>query len=129
MITSSAGLSGYINHSLCATAVSRMYNSGVPEKIITEKSGHRSLSALRSYKNTEEELYKEAEQSIVDPDKKFQMILKLRVKIRKSQIQTNYQHRYLNYLLFQDLISALLISVSIISIDYDSVIPFCYYLL
>ena len=129
MTTSSAGLSGYTNHNLQATAVSRMYNSGVPKKIIAEKSGHRSLDALRSYKNTEEELYKEAEQSIVDPDKKFQMILKLRVKIRKSQIQTNYQHRYLNYLLFQDLISALLISVSIISIDYDSVIPFCYYLL
>ena len=128
MTTSSAGLSGYINHSLCATAVSRMYNSGVPEKIITEKSGHRSLSALRSYKNTEEELYKEAEQSIVDPDKKLK-ILKLRVKIRKSHIQMNHQHRYLNYVLFQDLISALLISGSIISIDYDSVIPFCYYLL
>ena len=72
MITSSVGLSGYTNHSLRATAVSRMYNSGVPEKIIAEKSGHKSLDALRSYKNTEEELYKEAEQSIVDPDKKFQ---------------------------------------------------------
>ena len=128
MTTSSAGLSGYTNHNLQATAVSRMYNSGVPKKIIAEKSGHRSLDALRSYKNTEEELYKEAEQSIVDPDKKLK-ILKLRVKIRKSHIQMNHQHRYLNYVLFQDLISALLISGSIISIDYDSVIPFCYYLL
>ena len=43
MITSGAGLSGYTNHSLHATAVSRMYNTGVPEKIIAERSGHRSL--------------------------------------------------------------------------------------
>ena len=64
-------MSGYTNHSLRATAVSRMYNSGVPETIISDKSGHRSLEALRSYERTEEELYKEAEQAIVDPEKKF----------------------------------------------------------
>ncbi|XP_019858244.1 PREDICTED: uncharacterized protein LOC109586489 [Amphimedon queenslandica] len=65
------GLSEYTNHSLRATAVSRMYNSGVPEKIISDKSGHRSLEALRLYERPEEDLYKEAEQAIVDPDKKF----------------------------------------------------------
>ena len=34
----------YTNHSLRATAVTRMYNTGVPEKLIAEKSGHRSLN-------------------------------------------------------------------------------------
>ena len=37
----------YTNHSLRATAVTRMYNTGVPEKLIAEKSGHKSLKALR----------------------------------------------------------------------------------
>uniref|UniRef100_A0A1X7VUV0 Tyr recombinase domain-containing protein n=1 Tax=Amphimedon queenslandica TaxID=400682 RepID=A0A1X7VUV0_AMPQE len=72
------GLSGYTNHSLRATAVSRMYNSGVPEKIISDKSGHRSLEALRSYECPEEGLYKEAEQANVYPDKKFQNDVKVK---------------------------------------------------
>ena len=32
----------YTNHSLRATAVMRMYNTGVPEKLFDEKSGHKS---------------------------------------------------------------------------------------
>ena len=55
-----------------------MYNSGVPKKINAKRSGHRSLDALRSYEHTEEELCKEAEQSIVDPDKKFQNDVKVK---------------------------------------------------
>lgn len=42
----------YTNHSLRATAVTRMYEKGVPEKIISEKLGHRSLKALRAYERT-----------------------------------------------------------------------------
>ena len=42
----------YTNHSLRATAVTRMYNTGVPEKFIAEKSGHKSLKALRVYERT-----------------------------------------------------------------------------
>ena len=42
----------YTNHSLRATAVMRMYNRGVPEKLIAEKSGHKSLKALRVYECT-----------------------------------------------------------------------------
>ena len=33
----------YTNHSLQATAITRMFNAVVEEKIIAEKSGHRSL--------------------------------------------------------------------------------------
>ena len=33
----------YANHSLRATAITRMYEGGVPENIIREKSGHRSI--------------------------------------------------------------------------------------
>lgn len=47
-----AGFEGfYSNHSLRATAATRMYNADVPEQLICEKTGHRS-DAVRSYKRT-----------------------------------------------------------------------------
>ena len=42
----------YTNHSLRATAITRMFNSGLPEKVI---SGHRSTKALRFYERTSTE--------------------------------------------------------------------------
>ena len=42
----------YTNHSLRATSVNRMFAASVPEKLIAETSGHRSLKALRSYERT-----------------------------------------------------------------------------
>ena len=42
----------YTNHSVRATAVTRMYENGVPEKFISEKSGDRNLKALRNYEHT-----------------------------------------------------------------------------
>ena len=54
----------YTNHSLRATAITRMYNAGVPETIIAEKSGHRSTKALRVYEKTSDAQQKQAGQSI-----------------------------------------------------------------
>ena len=60
-----AGLSvRYTNHSLRATAVTRIYNTGVPEKIISDISGHKSLKALRAYERTSTEQQKTAGESI-----------------------------------------------------------------
>ena len=42
------------NHSLRATGVTQLYESGVPEKVIQERTGHRSLEALRVYERTNE---------------------------------------------------------------------------
>ena len=42
----------YSNHSLRATSASRLFASNVPEKIIQEKTGHRSLVGLRGYERT-----------------------------------------------------------------------------
>lgn len=42
----------YTNHSLQATAITRMFNGEVDEKVIAETSGHKSLKALRSYEHT-----------------------------------------------------------------------------
>lgn len=49
-----AGFSGHFtNHSLRATAATRLYDAGVDEQLIAEKTGHRS-SAVRSYKRTQD---------------------------------------------------------------------------
>ena len=64
-ITVEAGLDvHYTNHSLRAMAITRMYNAGVPEALIAEKSGHRSTKALRVYEKTSEAQQKQAGQSI-----------------------------------------------------------------
>ena len=48
-----AGIEGRVtNHSMRATSVTQMYETGVPEKVIQERTGHRSLEALRVYKRT-----------------------------------------------------------------------------
>lgn len=49
----SAGIGGYkTNHSLRATAATRLYESGVDEQMVMEVTGHRSLEGVRSYKRT-----------------------------------------------------------------------------
>ena len=61
----------FTNHCLRATAVTRMYNQGVPEKLISEKSGHRTLEGLRSYEQSSVEMSKAAGEIIADPTKSF----------------------------------------------------------
>ena len=49
---SKAGLEGfYSNHSLRATAATRMYAADLPEQLTSEKTGQRS-EAIRSYRRT-----------------------------------------------------------------------------
>ena len=51
-LCSEAGLSGFrSNHSLRATAASRLYSKNFDEQLISQTTGHRSV-ALRSYKRT-----------------------------------------------------------------------------
>ena len=54
-----AGIDGNkTNHSLRATGATQLYESGVPEKLIQERTGHRSLEALRMYERTNENQHK-----------------------------------------------------------------------
>ena len=55
-----AGISRYTNHSLRATATTRMFNSGINEKVIAEFSGHKNSHALRQYERTSVEQEKDA---------------------------------------------------------------------
>ena len=53
-LSSAAGIRGFrTNHSLRATAATRLYRAGVDEQLIMERTGHRSLG-VRSYKHTSE---------------------------------------------------------------------------
>ena len=46
---SDAGLETKTNHSLRATGATALFNAGVPEKVIQNTTGHRSVEALRKY--------------------------------------------------------------------------------
>lgn len=49
------GISGqYTNHSLRAYGSTSMFQVGVPEKLIQQRTGHRSIEALRQYEQTSE---------------------------------------------------------------------------
>ncbi len=43
------------NHSLRATAATRLYSSGIDEQLVMERTGHRSTEGIRSYKRTSTE--------------------------------------------------------------------------
>ena len=46
-----AGIEGYkSNHSLRVTAATRLFQSGVDEQLIMERTGHRSTDGVRAYK-------------------------------------------------------------------------------
>ena len=48
-----AGIQGNkTNHSLRATGATELFKRGVPEKIVQERTGHRSLEALRTYERS-----------------------------------------------------------------------------
>ncbi len=46
------GILGKTNHSLRATGATRLFEANVPEKLIQERTGHRTTTALRKYERT-----------------------------------------------------------------------------
>ena len=51
-----AGLGGFkTNHSLRVTTATRLYQEGLDEQLIMERTGHRSLDGVREYKRTSRE--------------------------------------------------------------------------
>ena len=61
----------YTNHSLRATAATRMFAGSVPEKLVAEKTGHRSLKALRSYERTDTRMQMAIDAVISNTSNKF----------------------------------------------------------
>ena len=59
----------HTNHSLRVTATTRLYQSGVDEQLVMERTGHRSLDGVRSYKRTSD-CQREALSNILNGAKK-----------------------------------------------------------
>lgn len=56
-----AGIPGVkTNHSLRAYAATELFSAGVPEKVIQDRTGHRSLDGLRKYKRITEKQKEDA---------------------------------------------------------------------
>ena len=66
-IFAEAGLSteNVHNHSLRATAISRLYAKGMPKKEIMERSGHFSIGGVRPFERTTEMQMKQVSDMIV----------------------------------------------------------------
>ena len=61
-----AGFNGhYTNHSLRATTATRLFESGIDEQLIMQRTRHRSTDAVRSYKRVTENL-KEVTSSVLN---------------------------------------------------------------
>ena len=51
-----AGITGHkTNHSLRAYVATELFNAGIPEKVIQDRTGHRSLDGLRKYETISEQ--------------------------------------------------------------------------
>ena len=70
MICQAGSLEGYFtNHSLRASAASRLYNAGVDEQLIQETTGHKSI-AVRGYKRTSDCLKRSISDILLGQNKK-----------------------------------------------------------
>ena len=49
---SQIGVTGKTNHSLHRTGATRLFEANVPEKLIQERTGHKSMDTLRRYERT-----------------------------------------------------------------------------
>ncbi len=54
----------FTNHSLRVSAATRMFNEGIEEQVVKEKTGHHS-DAVRAYKRTAEHLLLNAEKAAI----------------------------------------------------------------
>ncbi len=58
----------FTNHSLRVSAATRMFNDGIEEQVVKEKTGHHS-DAIRAYKCTAEHLLVSAEKAAIGDDR------------------------------------------------------------
>ncbi len=60
------------NHCLRATGATMLFDQGVPEKVIKDRTGHHSLDALRIYERTSEDQHKEVSAILSSASKTLQ---------------------------------------------------------
>ena len=67
-LATAAGLAGkFTNHSLRATAASRMYQAGIPEKFIKEITSHKS-DAVHCYEQTLDSMKRKVSATMSNPN-------------------------------------------------------------
>ena len=55
-LSQASGVKGYkMNHSLCVTTATRLFQKHVDEQLIMARTGHRSIEGARTYKRVSEE--------------------------------------------------------------------------
>ena len=54
MCAEAGSTTNYTNHSLRTYGATTMFQAGVSEKLIKQRTGHRSLESLRQYERTSE---------------------------------------------------------------------------
>ena len=87
-----AGIEGNkTNHSLRATGATQMYHIGVPEKIIQERTGHRSLEGLRSYERSNEQQHQAASAILSAPKQQMYAYSKHSATFRRETNAVNLQ--------------------------------------
>lgn len=85
-----AGIEGRVtNHSMRATSVTQMYSTGVPEKVIQERTGHRSLEALRVYERTNTQQHQMVSNILSAPSENTQI---QQTQTKHSIMQTHSSH-------------------------------------
>ena len=77
----------YTNHSLRATGATRLFQSGTPENVIMERSGHRSLDGVRQYERVSQDQHIAAQAilNVTDGYKSFDSEVKEAQKRIKSR--------------------------------------------
>ena len=79
---SKAGIAGQkTNHSLRATAATDLYHANIPEKLIQERTGHKSVQALRVYQHTTDDQQKAVSEVLAST-------------IKQSSLQAKDSHNY-----------------------------------
>ena len=87
---SEAGIQGFkTNHSLRATAATRLYESEDDEQLIMERTGHRSVEGVRSYKRTTSDLQESVSDILYSGKKQCTAIAATSDNEQLSQISTS----------------------------------------
>ena len=69
-----------------------MYHSGVPEKVIQERTGHRSLEGLRSYERSNEQQHQAASAVLSAPKQQMYAYSEHSSTFRRQTNTLNLQH-------------------------------------
>ena len=78
------------NHSLRATSATQMFDMGVPEKIIQERTGHKSLEALRTYERMNDRQHKTVSHGNTRNQLKMNQGIRNQLKMNNYHVASQY---------------------------------------